>query len=153
MARVLYHHQARPWYFGQVSLFCRNRRVILVGRNQQHRAANLVQAITHAPAQDGPGGRLVVVTFHSLEDRIAKRFLALRAGRTPGASRHQPELIEFAQPTFRIVNHRPLAPGNEEVARNPRARSAKLRWAIRTEAACTAPEDVEALGLPHWRPP
>lgn len=113
----------------------------------------LAKGLYAAEALLRPGGRLVVVTFHSLEDRIAKRFLALRAGRTPGASRHQPELIEFAQPTFRIVNHRPLAPGNEEVARNPRARSAKLRWAIRTEAACTAPEDVEALGLPHWRPP
>jgi 16S rRNA (cytosine1402-N4)-methyltransferase len=98
-----------------------------------------------------PGGRLVVVTFHSLEDRIAKRFFQLRSGRTAGASRHQPELRQLSVPTFRIVNHRPLTPGNEEIATNPRARSAKLRWGIRTEAE-PSPLDVSALGLPRWRP-
>ena len=110
----------------------------------------LAKGLYAAEAVLRPGGRLVVVTFHSLEDRIAKRFLALRSGRTPGGSRHRPEMIQLSQPTFRIVNHRPLAPGNEEVARNPRARSAKLRWAVRTEAPCPAP-DFEALGLPRWQ--
>ncbi len=112
----------------------------------------LARGLYAAEAVLRPGGRLVVVTFHSLEDRIVKRFLALRSGRTPGPSRHQPELIELSSPTFRIVNHRPLAPGNEEIARNPRARSAKLRWALRTEAPCPEP-DFAGLALPRWRRP
>lgn len=81
------------------------------------------------------GGRLVVVTFHSLEDRIVKQFLATRTGRTPGGSRHGPPVATTQPaPSFRFVNHRPLTPSQEEIARNPRARSAKLRFAIRTDA-------------------
>lgn len=82
-----------------------------------------------------PGGRLVVVTFHSLEDRIVKRFFAERSGRLPSGSRHRPELNQFEAPTFRIINQRPLTPGNQEIASNPRARSAKLRAGTRTDAA------------------
>jgi 16S rRNA (cytosine1402-N4)-methyltransferase len=78
-----------------------------------------------------PGGRLVVVTFHSLEDRIVKRFLRERSEvRGGGPSRHLPELQRQA-PRFRIVNPRPVTPGEEEVKANPRARSAKLRVAER----------------------
>lgn len=100
-----------------------------------------------------PGGRLVVVTFHSLEDRIVKRFLAARSGRQQGRSRHLPELVQFDQPTFQILNHRPLAPGNQETARNPRARSAKLRSAVRTDAPARqgdAGAGGADLGLPDW---
>ncbi len=69
----------------------------------------------------------MVVTFHSLEDRIVKRFLRERAEiRGGGASRHLPELHQ-QRPRFRIVNPRPVTPGEEEVKSNPRARSAKLR--------------------------
>ena len=112
----------------------------------------LARGLYAAEAVLRPGGRLVVVTFHSLEDRIAKRFFALRSGRTSGASRHQPEMIELSRPSFRLVNHRPLTPGNEEVTQNPRARSAKLRWGIRTEAP-PPPPDFTGLGLPGWQPP
>ncbi len=94
-----------------------------------------------------PGGRLVVVTFHSLEDRIVKRFFASRSGRTAGGSRHRPELIQFDTPSFRNVNQRPLGPDNQEIAANPRARSAKLRAGLRTEAPAW-PLDTAALGLP-----
>lgn len=94
-----------------------------------------------------PGGRLVVVTFHSLEDRIVKRFFADRAGRTPTGSRHRPELIQFETPTFRNVNQRPLTPGNQEIAANPRARSAKLRAGERTEAP-PRPLEADRLGVP-----
>ena len=80
-----------------------------------------------------PGGRLVVIAFHSLEDRIVKNFLAARS-RAPAASRHQPEMIAPA-PTFRILTKRPETPDEAETAANPRARSAKLRAAERTEAA------------------
>ena len=80
-----------------------------------------------------PGGRLVVVAFHSLEDRIVKTFLAER-GRAAAGSRHQPERMAPA-PTFRALTRRPETPDEVEIAANPRARSAKLRAAERTEAA------------------
>jgi 16S rRNA (cytosine1402-N4)-methyltransferase len=82
-----------------------------------------------------PGGRLVVVTFHSLEDRIVKRFLQARSGKEAHGSRHLPqEIAPVLAPSFRIVNSRPLTPSKGEVDVNPRARSARLRSAERTEA-------------------
>ncbi len=80
-----------------------------------------------------PSGRLVVVAFHSLEDRIVKSFLTER-GHPPSGSRHHPEL-RSAAPTFHILTRRPETPDDAEVAENPRARSAKLRAAERSEAA------------------
>ena len=85
-----------------------------------------------------PQGRLCVVTFHSLEDRIVKTFLAVRAGRTPAGSRHAPPVEAGAEPSFRLLFNGAHAPSDEEVRANPRARSAKLRAAIRT-------------GAPVWR--
>jgi len=80
-----------------------------------------------------PGGRLVVVSFHSLEDRVVKSFLADR-GTAVGVSRHQPEAA--AKPlTFRVLTKRPVTPDEQEIAENPRARSAKLRAGERTDAA------------------
>ncbi|HUW73663.1 MAG TPA: 16S rRNA (cytosine(1402)-N(4))-methyltransferase RsmH [Methyloceanibacter sp.] len=94
------------------------------------------------------GGRLAVVTFHSLEDRIAKRFFASRAIAAPRGSRHLPEpgTQEFA-PSFQLLNRRPLEPSNDEIRRNPRARSARLRAGMRT-AAPAHPLDLAALGVP-----
>jgi 16S rRNA (cytosine1402-N4)-methyltransferase len=80
------------------------------------------------------GGRLVVVTFHSLEDRIVKSFMTERAGRTPAGSRHQPPKAGGPRPTFRLVFNGARGPGEAELAANPRARSAKLRAAVRTDA-------------------
>ena len=79
-----------------------------------------------------PGGRLVVVAFHSLEDRIVKTFLAERGGQG-GSSRHLPE-VEKAAATFRMLTRKPVVPDEAEIAANPRARSAKLRAAERTDA-------------------
>ena len=79
-----------------------------------------------------PGGRLVVVSFHSLEDRIVKTFLTDRS-RVGGGSRHQPELLH-APPSFKVLTKRPLVADDAETAANPRARSAKLRAAERTDA-------------------
>ena len=81
-----------------------------------------------------PGGRLAVVTFHSLEDRIVKNFLAERAGRTPGGSRHLPPVEAGAPPSFQLISSKAIAPGEAELAVNPRARSSKLRAAVRTQA-------------------
>jgi 16S rRNA (cytosine1402-N4)-methyltransferase len=95
------------------------------------------------------GGRMAVVTFHSLEDRIAKRFLASRSAPPPRASRHMPEArAENIVPSFRLLNRRPLEPNRAEIARNPRARSARLRAAERTEASAH-PLDLAALGVPR----
>jgi 16S rRNA (cytosine1402-N4)-methyltransferase len=80
-----------------------------------------------------PAGRLVVIAFHSLEDRIVKTFLTERS-RAPASSRHQP-LAAAAAPTFRVLTRRPEVPEELEIAANPRARSAKLRAAERTDAA------------------
>lgn len=80
------------------------------------------------------GGRLVVVTFHSLEDRIVKNFLQERSGNTPAGSRHAPVAVDPRQPTFALQFKGAQAATAEESAVNPRARSAKLRAAIRTSA-------------------
>jgi 16S rRNA (cytosine1402-N4)-methyltransferase len=80
-----------------------------------------------------PGGRLAVVTFHSLEDRIVKRFFRERSGGTPAGSRHRPVLSDPDEPTFERVA-KPVSPTERELAGNPRSRSARLRSAVRTSA-------------------
>ncbi len=107
----------------------------------------LVRALGAAEKVLRPGGRLVVVTFHSLEDRIVKRFLADRTRTAPGGSRHAP--IATVEPaTFEALTKGVDEAGAAEIAVNPRARSAKLRAAVRT-AAAARPVDAEALGLPR----
>jgi 16S rRNA (cytosine1402-N4)-methyltransferase len=107
----------------------------------------LARALRAAERILKPDGRLIVVTFHSLEDRIVKTFLAGRS-RIAGGSRHLPE-IEPAAPTFRLLVKRPIVADEAEVADNPRARSAKLRAAERTEAAPRAAnEPLEIPRLP-----
>ena len=80
-----------------------------------------------------PGGRLAVVTFHSLEDRIVKRFLKGRSGSTPAGSRHRPVAVVGPTPSFENVA-KPVSASDVELASNPRARSARLRTAVRTGA-------------------
>ena len=92
------------------------------------------------------GGVLAVVSFHSSEDRVVKRFLALRTGRAGRASRHAPDAGETA-PRFVPIKTGAVAPDAAELAANPRARSAKLRIARRTDAPA-GPVDRAALGLP-----
>ena len=93
----------------------------------------LEQGLAAAERALRPGGRLAVVTFHSLEDRIVKRFLRERSGATPAGARHRPEIRSENQPTFGQVA-KPVAPSERELAVNPRARSARLRSAVRTSA-------------------
>jgi len=96
-----------------------------------------------------PKGRLAVVTFHSLEDRIAKRFFAARSMPAPRASRHLPEQGGSTfLPSFRLLNRRPLSPSKDEIRLNPRARSARLRAGERTDAPPHA-LDLASLGVPR----
>jgi 16S rRNA (cytosine1402-N4)-methyltransferase len=91
-----------------------------------------------------PGGRLAVVTFHSLEDRIVKRFFRERSGSTPAGSRHRPLVATTDEPTFERVA-KPVSPSEQELAVNPRARSARLRSAVRTSAPARNPVSRDRL--------
>jgi 16S rRNA (cytosine1402-N4)-methyltransferase len=102
----------------------------------------LHRALTAAERVLRPGGRLVVVSFHSLEDRIVKNFLAER-GKAAAGSRHLPEVARAA-PSFKILTKRPLTPSEDEIAANPRARSAKLRAAERSEAPAHAESALQS---------
>ena len=81
-----------------------------------------------------PGGRLAVVSFHSLEDRIVKRFLQSHAGKQAKSSRYLPGEAQGPAPAFELPERHGIEPSEDETAANPRARSARLRWAIRTKA-------------------
>ena len=106
----------------------------------------LARGLAAAERALAPGGRLAVVTFHSLEDRVVKRFLQLRSGAAPRGSRHAPE-TEAEAPRFALITRKAIEPDAVELALNPRARSAKLRVARRL-AAPAGPVDPAALGLP-----
>ena len=111
--------------------------------------AELAWGLSAAERVLAPGGRLVVVTFHSLEDRLVKRFLRERAAPQPHASRHlPPQAGSRAQPSFQFLNHRPVSPTDKEIAANPRARSAKLRAAVRTDVAASQ-ADPGGLSFPR----
>jgi 16S rRNA (cytosine1402-N4)-methyltransferase len=110
-----------------------------------HELEELAEALSAAEAVLAEGGRLVVVAFHSLEDRIVKRFLQDRAELTRG-SRHMPHAAS-APPTFRLAFRGAIEPTAEEVEKNPRARSARLRAGIRTSAPARA-LDLDAVGVP-----
>lgn len=85
-----------------------------------------------------PGGRLVVVSFHSLEDSIVKAFLREKSGSLPQGSRYlPPEANENRKPLFELVSKKAVFPSDQEIEMNPRARSARLRCAIRTDAPVT----------------
>ena len=95
----------------------------------------LRRALEAAEALLAPQGRLAIVSFHSLEDRVVKEFLRSRSGLSSGLSRHLPANDHAEKdPTFQILTKKPQAPGESEIAANPRARSAKLRVAERIDA-------------------
>jgi len=93
-----------------------------------------------------PGGQLAVVTFHSVEDRMVKRFLQARGGGMANANRYAPATEEVVA-AFKVEKRKAIGPDEQELAENPRSRSAKLRVAIRTEAPAVD-VDPAALGMP-----
>lgn len=118
---------ARP---GQIHPATRTFQALRIFVNEE--LQELAAALEAAERVLKPGGRVVVVSFHSLEDRIVKSFLSARGRRSAG-SRHAPEAVQ-APASFRILTGRPVIADEAEVAANPRARSAKLRAAERTDA-------------------
>jgi 16S rRNA (cytosine1402-N4)-methyltransferase len=109
---------------------------------------NLAKALGGAERLLAPGGRLVVIAFHSLEDRIVKTFLAARS-KPAAPSRHLPERAR-GTPSFQILTKRPIVPDDAELKSNPRARSAKLRAAERTSFLA---HPREADGVPRLPTP
>ncbi len=108
----------------------------------------LARGLSAAERALKPDGRLVVVSFHSLEDRMVKRFLSERAAAQGRGSRHAPDLPAVRAPSFSLKQKRAIAPSDAEVAANPRARSARLRWALRTGAPAWDELEPPALA-PH----
>jgi 16S rRNA (cytosine1402-N4)-methyltransferase len=127
---------------GEIDSATRTFQALRLFVNQE--LAQLADGLAAAERILKPGGRLVVVSFHSLEDRIVKTFLTARSGSMRG-SRHLPETIAVPA-TFEVLTRRPATPDDVEERTNPRARSAKLRAAIRTDAPA---QDAIAAVLPR----
>jgi len=108
----------------------------------------LARGLRAAEAVLRPGGRLVVVTFHSLEDRLVKQWLREHTGGVPAGSRHVPLLAKPRAPSFEQITNKALQPSEKEVETNPRARSARLRAARRTDAAAFASPADDGMDLP-----
>lgn len=127
--------------FGEIHPATRTFQALRIFINDE--LGELAEALAAAERILRPAGRLVVVSFHSLEDRIVKTFLAERS-RVGGGSRHMPEAIQVPV-TFTVLTRRPVTADDAEVARNPRARSAKLRAAERTAAPPRAFDPADLL--------
>jgi len=130
---------------GQSHPATRSFQAIRIAVNDELR--QLVEGLEAAERALRPGGKLAVVTFHSLEDRVVKRFLAERASEGGGGSRHAPAAA-LRDPGFALTPKKAIAPDADEITANPRARSARLRVATRTDAPA-APVDRAVIGLPH----
>lgn len=130
---------------GQSHPATRSFQAIRIWVNDEFR--QLVDGLSAAERALKPGGRLAVVSFHSLEDRIVKRFMQARSNSTGGGSRHAP-VQDNAPAAFTMPFRRAVGPDSDEVQSNPRARSALLRVAIRTESPAGAADDG-ALAMPR----
>ena len=144
LARVVEKCLPRPKP-GQSHPATRSFQALRIAVNEEFSA--LLQGLEAAERALKPGGKLAVVTFHSLEDRIVKRFLLNRSGLEANANRYAPEKATEA-PQFVLQPKRAIGPDDQEQAENPRARSAKLRVAIRT-ASPPGQADPGNLGLPQ----
>jgi 16S rRNA (cytosine1402-N4)-methyltransferase len=144
LAAVIERQLPRPKP-GQPHAATRSFQALRIAVNDE--LGELVRGLAAAEAALAPGGWLAVVTFHSLEDRIVKRFLQLRSGAAPRESRHAPEAAPQA-PRFALATRKAVVADEGELAANPRARSAKLRVARRLDAPA-GKVDPRALGVPR----
>ncbi|WP_386682887.1 16S rRNA (cytosine(1402)-N(4))-methyltransferase RsmH [Loktanella sp. R86503] len=132
--------------------------------NQSHPATRTFQALRIAVNDEygelatgmeaaeralAPGGQLAIVTFHSVEDRMAKRFIQTRSATTPNANRYAP-VLDTVVPAFTQKTRKAIVADKDEVAMNPRSRSAKLRVAVRTDAPAQ-PMDRKDMGMPMMK--
>ena len=129
---------------GQAHPATRSFQALRIAVNDEY--AELIGGLEAAERALKPGGQLAVVTFHSIEDRMVKRFLQARSGGGGTGSRHAPEILHDA-PQFTVKTRKAVGPDAAELAQNPRSRSAKLRVAMRTEAPAGV-TDRKSLGMP-----
>ncbi|MCF2904363.1 16S rRNA (cytosine(1402)-N(4))-methyltransferase RsmH [Octadecabacter sp. CECT 8868] len=132
---------------GQSHPATRSFQAIRIAVNDEY--GQLAEGLEAAERALKPGGHLAVVTFHSVEDRMVKRFLQQRGGGTGNANRYAPA-IEAVKPAFEILTKKAVGPDEAELEQNPRARSAKLRVARRTDAPA-GPVDRNKLGMPQLK--
>ena len=137
--------RAKP---GQSHAATRSFQALRIAVNDEF--GQLEQGLAAAERALKPGGQLAVVSFHSLEDRVVKRFFQLRSGAEGQGSRYAPERTPTIA-AFTMTTRRATGPDDDELAQNPRARSAKLRIGRRTDAPA-GQADPAALGLPRLPP-
>jgi 16S rRNA (cytosine1402-N4)-methyltransferase len=130
---------------GQSHPATRSFQALRIAVNDEY--GELYQGLMAAERALAPGGKLAVVTFHSVEDRMVKRFLTARSGKAANANRYAPE-TETAPAQFALTSRKAIVADKAELALNPRSRSAKLRVAVRTDAPA-GEIDAKALGMPH----
>ncbi len=129
---------------GQSHAATRSFQALRIAVNDEY--GELFQGLMAAERALKPGGKLAVVTFHSVEDRMVKRFLTARSGGGGNANRYAPEMQRDA-PQFTVKSRKAIGPDAEELAENPRSRSAKLRVATRTDAP-SGGVDAKSIGMP-----
>jgi 16S rRNA (cytosine1402-N4)-methyltransferase len=132
---------------GQSHPATRSFQAIRIAVNDEY--GQLAEGLEAAERALKTGGYLAVVTFHSVEDRMVKRFLQQRGGGMGNANRYSP-VLETEKPAFEIVTKKARAADDDEVAQNPRSRSAKLRVARRTDAP-SGSVDRSKLGMPQLK--
>jgi 16S rRNA (cytosine1402-N4)-methyltransferase len=130
---------------GQSHAATRSFQALRIAVNDEY--GELYRGLMAAERALKPGGQLAVVTFHSVEDRMVKRFLQMRSGSNARANRYAPD-IEQAPAQFELRSKKAIAPTEDELAKNPRARSAKLRIARRTDAPAGDSVVEKDLGMP-----
>jgi 16S rRNA (cytosine1402-N4)-methyltransferase len=129
---------------GQSHPATRSFQALRIAVNDEYR--ELALGLAAAERVLKPGGKLAVVTFHSIEDRMVKRFLQARSGTAGRANRYAPQEAETVA-QFRQTTRKAIGPDDQELSENPRSRSAKLRVAIRTDAPA-GDTDPASLGMP-----